>query len=603
MTYFRKIFRTIRFSVWNLFTASALYVIVEIFDRICLGLLPPIRILLKGLLVGSLAELVLSRDFTSLQAAVLYAALLSLIAVLNIPYRYLIGSFELKRETFIKNDMANRYNKILTNHVNMQDYEREDFKYGKNYIDGAADRIFSVFSDFLDLTESLIGFGATAVILIRIEWWLILAPLLCVFLSSKFEKKFAEKKSALTFKLMPKGGLNAHVSQVLTGKEYVEELKLYNLRSFFRKIWTQTSSETLEAGHKLNVELLPYRILKYILTVLGSMTVLAAAVIKVLRKTGAISDITVAYDTANDVNGYISDISARYGRICGAQIEIERAMAVVDEIRNLRVSGRKMECEKPFSHIRFDHVSFSYAENGVYAVQDVSFEVKAGDYVALVGKNGSGKTTLCMLLCGLYQPTEGTIYYDGVPHTELTPSAIYKKASAMFQDFYKYAMSVADNIAFAEKKQIQKERFDSAVRRSNTDKFAEALVQGYDTELIPDVIEGATNLSIGQWQRISQARALYKKADAIFLDEPASALDANAERAVYDAIAAHEECAVKVIVTHQLSSIRQTNRILLLENGRIVADSNFREIMTYDNDFSRMYRTKAMRYEPIGGEQ
>ena len=184
------------------------------------------------------------------------------------------------------------------------------------------------------------------------------------------------------------------------------------------------------------------------------------------------------------------------------------------------------------SKIEFSHVFYRYPKSDRWIVKDLSFVIEEGEKIALVGMNGAGKTTMIKLLCGLLIPTRGTIRINGVSSTDIKREDYYRLFSTVFQDIHLFPASIQRNIVCRDD-QIDQVRFEDAVKKSGMDEVAQKFRDGLNTLLVAEVDEEAVNLSGGQVQKLMLARAIYKNAPILLLDEPTAALDPIAEKDIY----------------------------------------------------------------------
>jgi len=220
--------------------------------------------------------------------------------------------------------------------------------------------------------------------------------------------------------------------------------------------------------------------------------------------------------------------------------------------------------------IHLDAVSFTYPDTSSKVLQDVNLSFKKGEVVALVGENGSGKTTLVKLLCRLYDPTEGTIHWgkDNIKHFKLTD--LRQKISVIYQDFAKYFFSVNKNVQIADLEQPNSpEKIQAATSKSGATDFIEQLPDKYEQQLGRLFRKGA-ELSGGQWQKMALARAFYKNAEIIILDEPSSAIDPLAEATIFEHFRTLAKDKILVLVTHRLYNLKMADKIVVLQKGRVV---------------------------------
>ena len=245
-----------------------------------------------------------------------------------------------------------------------------------------------------------------------------------------------------------------------------------------------------------------------------------------------------------------------------------------------------------------DDIWFTYPSGDTPALRGVSVRLEPGQIVALVGENGSGKTTLAKILSGLYVPQQGRATWNGVDITTLDPAAYRRNIAVLFQDFIHYALSAQDNIAFGDvTREARLADVRHAAGKAGADRYLTALPNGYDTILGPEFEDGQ-DLSIGQWQRVALARAFFRDAPVVILDEPTAALDARAERELFDSI--RELCRGRTVllISHRFSTVRSADRIYVLDRGQITASGDHDELMAADGLYAELFRLQADNYAP-----
>ncbi|MBO4428762.1 MAG: ABC transporter ATP-binding protein [Clostridia bacterium] len=220
-----------------------------------------------------------------------------------------------------------------------------------------------------------------------------------------------------------------------------------------------------------------------------------------------------------------------------------------------------------------------------------------GRHRRLVGLNGAGKTTLIKLLTRLYDPTGGVILLDGRDIREYDTAELYKIFGIIFQDFGKYAVSVAENIALSDtSKPIDMQRVVLSAKEGSADAFIDELPNKYGTALMKYFEEDGTELSIGQWQKLSVARAFYCDSDILILDEPTASLDAIAEQEIYSQFDNLRRDKTTIFVSHRLSSATVADNILVIENGCLIEQGKHSELMKLGGKYSELFSTQAKRY-------
>lgn len=224
--------------------------------------------------------------------------------------------------------------------------------------------------------------------------------------------------------------------------------------------------------------------------------------------------------------------------------------------------------------------------------------IAAGEIVALVGENGSGKTTLAKVLSGLYRPDSGQVLWDGTDVTTLDPDWLHDQVTVVFQDFARFMLTVKENIGLGRVDRIEDiEGIVQAGIRSGADSFVREWPTGYDTVLGP-VFVGGKDISIGQWQRIALARAFFRDAPLVILDEPTAALDARAEHDLFERMRELFRERSVLLISHRFSSVRSADRIYVLHEGRIVEEGTHDELMRIGGRYAELFSLQAKAYFP-----
>ena len=248
------------------------------------------------------------------------------------------------------------------------------------------------------------------------------------------------------------------------------------------------------------------------------------------------------------------------------------------------------------SKIEFSHVFYRYPKSDRWIVKDLSFVIEDGEKIALVGMNGAGKTTMIKLLCGLLIPTKGTIRINGVSSTDISREDYYRLFSTVFQDIHLFPASIQKNIVCSDE-QIDPIRFDDAVKKSGMDQVAQKFRDGLNTLLVAEVDENAVNLSGGQVQKLMLARAIYKNAPILLLDEPTAALDPIAEKNIYLQYNEMAEGKVSVFISHRLASTVFCDRIFFMKNGIIAEEGTHEELIQKKGDYYEAFSVQSKYYQ------
>ncbi|MFF5205873.1 ABC transporter ATP-binding protein [Streptosporangium sp. NPDC000396] len=254
--------------------------------------------------------------------------------------------------------------------------------------------------------------------------------------------------------------------------------------------------------------------------------------------------------------------------------------------------------------IRLEDVWFRYTDDGPWVLRGVTVTIPFGRSLALVGLNGAGKSTLVKLLCRMYDPTKGSIRWDGVDIREVEITQLRRRISAVFQDYMSYDLTAAENIGIGDPEHLNdSELIHTAAHRAGAHDLVTRLPRGYATMLSrifvsdDDDPERGTTLSGGQWQRIALARALMRTdRELLILDEPSAGLDAAAEQAVHDRLREHQGGATSLLISHRLGVVRRADRIVVLQDGQITEEGSHDELMAAGGEYARLFTIQASNY-------
>jgi ATP-binding cassette subfamily B protein len=244
----------------------------------------------------------------------------------------------------------------------------------------------------------------------------------------------------------------------------------------------------------------------------------------------------------------------------------------------------------------FEDVGFRYPGAERWAVRHLSFTLKAGEVLALVGENGAGKTTLVKLLSRLYDPDEGRILLDGHDLREYDLFDLRSNIGVIFQDFVRFHLSAADNIAVGRiEARADRARIEEAARRSLADEVIRKLPAGYE-QVIGKRFRTGVELSGGEWQKIAIARAYMRDAQVLILDEPTAALDARAEYEVFQRFKELSHAKTAVLISHRFSSVRMADRIVVLADGQVEDIGTHEELLARGGRYKELFELQAAGY-------
>ncbi|HEY9662441.1 MAG TPA: ABC transporter ATP-binding protein, partial [Allocoleopsis sp.] len=251
----------------------------------------------------------------------------------------------------------------------------------------------------------------------------------------------------------------------------------------------------------------------------------------------------------------------------------------------------------PGDGLRFENISFCYPGSSELALKDVSFHLRPGEKLAIVGKNGSGKTTLIKLMTRLYTPDSGRILLDGRDLQDWDIERLQKRIGVIFQNFVRYQFTVGENIGVGDVEHFDdRSRWEMAVEKGTARPFIDEMPEGFQTQL-GRWFKGGRELSGGQWQKIALSRAFMRSgADILVLDEPTSAVDAEAEAEIFEQLRAVTQQQMAILISHRFSTVRMADQIIVLSKGEILEQGTHQELMRLGGQYARLFALQAAGY-------
>lgn len=247
--------------------------------------------------------------------------------------------------------------------------------------------------------------------------------------------------------------------------------------------------------------------------------------------------------------------------------------------------------------IELRNLSFSYPGSNNLILDNINLFLTKKERLAIVGENGSGKTTLVKLLCGLYKPTAGEIFINGINLNEYAENDYLNRISTVFQDYHFFPLTIQENISLKSKENTDINKLNYVLNKAGIFEKINTLRDGVDTHMIREVWEDAADFSGGEKQKLLLARALYKDSDVLILDEPTAALDAIAENNMYLNYKEFAENKLSVFISHRLASTRFCDRIILLSEGKILEEGDHNKLLSNGGEYWRMFETQANYYK------
>ena len=319
----------------------------------------------------------------------------------------------------------------------------------------------------------------------------------------------------------------------------------------------------------------------------------------------SVGDFVLYFGVVNGFSSWLSEIFAEASVLNQLSTKIKRFREYLDFPEYYRKEdGVHPDRDKMPKEIELKNVNFQYEKNQPYVLKNFSLVIRPGEHLAVVGLNGAGKTTLIKLICGLIDPTDGQVLYNGKPVTEYNRVELYQMYSAVFQQFSIMPVTIEEIVAEAPKAQVDSERVKKCLELAGMweriQKLPDKLQSQYGRTIYDDGIE----FSGGETQKLLLARSIYKSAPILLLDEPTAALDPIAESELYQKYNQISEGKTAVFISHRLASANFCNRIILIENGAVCEEGTHRELLAKKGKYYNLFELQAKYYreEEVAGE-
>ncbi len=465
--------------------------------------------------------------------------------------------------------------------------------------DEGAGKLWSLATSMGRVTVGLFAFVPALALTAGIAWWvplvLFLTALPSVVLHGQVEDRSYEVEKA-------QAGNVRHmnlIERMVLSEIYAKEVRLFRLQDLLLHRWHSRLQTKLRAQRTARTR--------------GAWTIIGSSVPGAL---GAF--VPYAYVVFGAVGGHYTpgDLALYAGLVFQARrslqlmvyegaevhqaaLSVSPVFQVLDFTSQLSsVPGVTVSPGPLGSGIQFSRVRFSYPGGDRPALDGIDLKVKPGEIVVLVGENGAGKTTLTKLLCRLYDPDAGDITWDGRNLRSLDIHELRERIAVVVQDYSRFPVTARENIGFGDLSQLDDDGALLGVAREvGLEKTIEELPHGLDTPL-GTMLEGGTDLSGGQWQRFAIARALLRqpKAELVVLDEPTAAIDPQSEHKVFEVLRTMAQGKMALVVSHRLSLARASDRIVVLDGGRIVEEGTHDELMAMRGLYHTMFTRQASSY-------
>ncbi len=446
------------------------------------------------------------------------------------------------------------------------------------------------------ILPNVISSAGLLVLIGSVAWWL--APLLVMgAVPIGYATSYLQSQS---WKVMGQNSALARTMRyfawVVTTLENAKEVRMFGIGPYFERRYEEAFERFRRDARDARLRQTSWPLAASLLSGGASVAAFAWVVSQTLQGRYTAGDVVLVLQSLASAQGSLGSLSSMFALLLGHLLYFDQLFRFLDYRSPMPVRSPGLPVPAKLTKgIELEDVSFRYA-GGTLALDGVSLAIQPGERVALVGENGAGKTTLAKLLCRLYDPSFGRILVDGADLRDLDLGEWRSRIGAVFQDFGRYQLTVAENVALGRLDALgNDEAIERAARQAGFDRHASRLPEGYRTQVGAEF--GGVELSGGQWQALGIARALVRDAEVLLLDEPTAALDPRAEYELYQHFSELARGRTTLLITHRLASVRMADRILVLRQGRLVEQGTHEELMRLGGEYAELYRMQAEQYD------
>lgn len=579
------------------------WLFITLFSRILSGLIPVTELWVLSQLINNVTIYITGDE----------GSIYSILKLIGIQFclmiiKSIISNYLNLLNIIIQQDLSYNLGRLIMNKQNNVPYyyyeipSFYDYQYRiQNNYDG---RFLRPITNIFDIIESLTSIVSYITFLFFMHWSLIFIGVLVAI--PTFIIQFIYGKSKFDFFRDQAGKLREgnYIQALFTDKQSAKEIRLFNLKSYFMGNWQKIilnfNREYVNITRKQNIFNVGTDTFSGIIYAVSAFIIVYVIKIKKM----SIGNFVTAIQSMNQLQSSISHTSFLFADILESMLYVKDFFEFIDYGKNDKTivqkdidSGSKINSQIFEKGVSIKNLSYKYPMSEKFALKAISLDIKAGEKIAIVGDNGSGKSTLIKLLMGLYQPTEGKLYFANTDSNKIPDESIRNNITVIFQDFVQYAYSVKENIAFSDISNINNDKeIIKVAEASGVDKLVEKLPKGYNTNL-GKVLPGSIDISGGEWQKIALSRALFKKSKIIILDEPTASLDPKSELSIYNKFIELVKGKTAIFISHRMASAKMADRIIVMKNGGIIEEGTHKYLMEKRGEYHNMYESQSKWYE------
>jgi len=471
----------------------------------------------------------------------------------------------------------------------------EYFDILKRARDMGSDRPNLIVATIVDIAKNSIALILIASMLVSIDWRLF--PILALFVIPTLWVRinFADSQNNLRLSQTAMERKTSYLSSLLTSDIHAKEIRSFGLGHYIRRTYVSIRLTLLEGRLKISKQRTYKELITSFIATIGFFTCIAYIAIGSMRGITSVGDITLFLVAFPQSFSVMQTLSGGISTLYQNNIFVKSIFELFDLKSNMHENPQPLAVpDDQQIDLELKNVSFIYPHAKKPTLNNINLKMPAGKIVAIVGSNGAGKSTLIKLLCRLYDPTSGSITLNNEDIRNFSAADYQKQICAVFQDFGKYNVSVADNIRFGDIHNENRDRSEiiEAATHSGANLYIDKFPAGYDS-IMGRIFEDGQEVSIGQWQKLAIARAFYSNSRFIVLDEATSALDANSEKDLFDSLRDRIGNRAALIISHRQSAVKHADYIYVLANGEISESGTHEELIKLGGGYYHLFNNNS----------
>ncbi len=578
---------------------SPIEVTIMMLIRLFQGIVPGIQLVLTKYMVDSVSDVFAQQN--SVNQALLYLGLQSLLlfVVQSVQFleRYNNNKMQFKMGFTIDEQIAAKAANISLRYFDSGSF----YDMLQRASSGQSQRVIELLNGPLQIFQSIITMISVIGVLLNFSPMMAIIVIAISIPPFFINHHIGNMRRSLLIKMIPISRRISYFLNLLRGRETAKEVRVFQLQHFVLGKWTKEYNKQMGFQLAFDRKSIGIQSANDLFNIVVMTATLGLFIWSGSRNGYSIGDYMAVSQAFVTIQGVATAVSMSVA----GMFENVKFLSDMFAFLNIQVEEEQAETDTPATEfpalnehgIRVENVSFAYDIDNRLRLKNVSFHIKPGQRVAIVGDNGAGKSTLIKCLLGLYRNYTGHIYYEHTDLKHMSAKLVFQHVGAVFQDYSKYDFSVKENIGIGDLERLDDEEgIRAAAERSGAHEFIAKLEHQYETD-VGNTFGGAVDLSGGQWQKIAISRSFFSKANLLVFDEPAASLDPFAELALYQSLASLSEGKIAIMISHRLSSCVDADLILVMRDGEIVEQGTHDELIVSNGYYASMFLSQLSSYQ------